>query len=211
MDRRVSPWEGRVWDAASEHLTAARSGNAGLSAAVPQPLSRVAARAHGPRGHAAAQVRAVMAFFRRSDHPSGRDLYSYPLPTTIAHFAPTISRDGALAVRCTVAPDIAPGGRISLDLLKNSRQMSELAHENARVRAPLHRGKAIMRCSGTLSTNPSRLTRPRQGDRMGLDRFAGMFTSKAPRPAAQVQAPYSAATRKVQKNGQHPSRDSSLD
>jgi len=30
--------------------------------AIPQPLSRVAARVHGPRGHAAAQVRAVMAF-----------------------------------------------------------------------------------------------------------------------------------------------------
>src|SRR5215831_12825495 len=97
-----------------------------------------------------------MAFFRRSDHPSGRDLYSYPLPTTIAHFAPTISRDGALAVRCTVAPDIAPGGRISLDLLKNSRQMSELAHENARVRAPLHRGKAIMRCSRDPQHQPHR-------------------------------------------------------
>src|SRR5262245_13082509 len=39
---------------------------------------------------------------------------------------------------------------------------------------------------------------------MGLDRFAGMFTSKAPRPGAQVQAPCSAATRKMQKTSATP-------
>src|SRR5262245_10144255 len=145
MDRRASHRERRVWDAASEHLTAAGPGNAGLSAS--RPTAAVSCRGTCPRPsrprRAGTRCHGFSPGERRSDHPSGRDLYSCPLSTTIAHFALKISSDGALAVRCTMAPDIAPGGGISLDLLKNSRQTPELAHENARVRAPLVRPKPI--------------------------------------------------------------------
>src|SRR5262249_6044888 len=79
------------------------------------------------------------------------------------------------------------------------------SHTKTRERAPLHRGKAIRRCSrDSQQANPSRLTRPRQMDRMGLDRFAGMFTSKAPRPGAKCRLLSPRPRGKCKKNGQHP-------
>jgi len=86
MDRRVSHGERRVWDAASEHLTAAGPGNVGLSAGHPTaavPCRGTCPRPSRPRRRAGTRCHGFSPGERRSDHPSGRDLYSCPLSTTI--------------------------------------------------------------------------------------------------------------------------------
>jgi hypothetical protein len=168
MDRRVSHRERRVWDAASEHLTAA-----GTCPPPSRPRRRAGTSCHG-----------FSPGERRSDHPSGRDLYSCPLSTTIAHFALKTSSGG----------------------LSRSWHGGVLTSRAARICPWIYSKFRAYVSTRTDEARENALPRPRQGDRIGLDRFAGMFYLKSAAARCASAAPCSAATQKMQKNRAPPHR-----